>query len=149
MKINKLTKLIGTYGERFLIGDYLSWRLMIGSLDVDKNDSYDVNLVKEKKMSFETHTRAWIKSLVWRIFGIVILAAISWIVTHSWRDMSLITIFFHSIRVVLYYLHERMWERIQWGRIKHPLSVLPVTKALIPEDLNLIRNQLKKLGYLD
>jgi uncharacterized membrane protein len=100
-------------------------------------------------MSFETHTRAWIKSLVWRIFGIVILATISWIVTHSWRDMSLITILFHSIRVVLYYLHERMWERIQWGRIKHPLSVLPVTKALIPEDLNLIRNQLKKLGYLD
>lgn len=102
-----------------------------------------------EKMSLETHTRAWIKSIVWRIFGIAILGAISWIVTHSWKEMSLITILFHSIRVVLYYVHERIWEKIQWGRIKHPLSVLPVKKALTPKDLKIVRSQLKDLGYLD
>jgi len=79
----------------------------------------------------------------------VILGAITWVITHSWREMSLITILFHSVRVVLYYLHERIWEKIHWGRIKHPLSVLPVRKELTPDDLNLVRNQLKKLGYLD
>ncbi len=149
MKFNKLAKLFSAYGEHFLIGDSLSWELTIGSLDTRKKDSCDVNFVKEKKMSFETHTRAWIKSIVWRLLGIVILGAISWIITRSWREMSLITILFHSIRIVLYYLHERIWERIHWGRVKHPLSVLPVKKALTPEDLKLIRDQLKNLGYLD
>ena len=149
MKVKKINKLFMKYCVDFLIGDFLSWRLMIGSLGVNKKDSCNVSLAKEKKMSLETHTRAWIKSIVWRIFGIAILGGISWMITHSWREMSLITILFHSIRVVLYYVHERIWERIQWGRIKHPLSVLPVKKPLTPEDLKIVRSQLKELGYLD
>jgi uncharacterized membrane protein len=149
MKNGKLTQLAMTYGERFLIGDSLSWGLMLGSPDDDSKFSCDTVSAGKEKMSFETHARAWIKSIVWRLLGIVILGAISWIITHSWREMSLITILFHSIRVVLYYLHERVWEKIHWGRIKHPLSVLPVRKALTPEDLSLVRSQLKKLGYLD
>jgi len=149
MKRGKLTHFIGNYGKHFLIGDSLSWGLVLGCLDADTNDLCDVNQPKKKKISFETHTRAWIKSIVWRLFGIVILGAISWIITNSWREMSLITILFHSIRVVLYYLHERIWDRIHWGRSKHPLSILPVKKALTPEDLELVQSQLQKLGYLE
>ena len=100
-------------------------------------------------MAIETHSRAWIKSIVWRILGIFILGSISWIITHSWKEMSLITIVFHSIRVILYYFHERVWERIKWGRVMHPLSSLPVNKELNTKDLNFIRKQLKDLGYLD
>ena len=100
-------------------------------------------------MALETHSRAWIKSIVWRILGILILGGISWLITKSWKEMSLITIIFHGIRVILYYLHERVWERIKWGRVMHPLSSLPVNKELTPEDLFLIRSQLKDLGYLE
>ena len=100
-------------------------------------------------MALETRSRAWIKSIVWRILGILILGSISWIITKSWKEMSLITIFFHGIRIFLYYFHERVWERIKWGRILHPLSSLPVQKELTPEDLMLIRDQLKDLGYLE
>jgi uncharacterized membrane protein len=149
MKTSDLIPLIKDYGNRFLIADTSSWGIILGFLDADTNDLGGRNLLKEKKISFETHTRAWLKSIVWRLFGIVILGAISWSITHSWKEMSLITIFFHSIRVVLYYLHERIWDRIHWGKIKHPLSVLPVRKALDPEDLELVRDQLQKLGYLD
>ena len=99
-------------------------------------------------MAIETHSRAWIKSIVWRILGIFILGSISWIITHSWKEMSLITIFFHSIRVILYYFHERVWERIKWGRVIHPLGSLPVNRELKPEDLKLVQEQLKDLGYL-
>lgn len=100
-------------------------------------------------MALETHTRAWVKSIVWRILGIVILGAISWLVTHNWKEMTIITVIFHVVRVILYYFHERVWERIPWGRIKHPLSSLPVNKELTPEDLKIIQNQLKDLGYID
>ena len=99
--------------------------------------------------TIETRKRAWIKSLVWRIVGIVILGIISWLITDSWKEMSLITILFHSIRVILYYFHERAWERVNWGRIQHPLSILPVRKTIAPADLQLIRKQLEELGYMD
>ena len=100
-------------------------------------------------MALESHTRAGVKSIIWRSLGIVILGFISWIITKSWKEMSMITLLFHSIRVILYYFHERVWNRISWGRIKHPLSSLPVNRELEPEDLELIKNYLKELGYLD
>ena len=100
-------------------------------------------------MALETHRRAWVKSIVWRILGVFILGAISWLVTHSWKEMTVITIIFHCARVILYYFHERVWDKIHWGRIIHPLSVLPVNRELEPEDLKLIANQLKELGYMD
>ena len=100
-------------------------------------------------MAFESHARAWVKSVIWRILGIAILGIISWFATNSWKEMAMITLFFHGIRVILYYFHERVWERISWGRIKHPLSYLPVNRELELEDLKLIENQLKELGYLN
>ncbi|OGO43433.1 MAG: hypothetical protein A2137_04940 [Chloroflexi bacterium RBG_16_58_8] len=66
----------------------------------------------------ETKARSWLKSIIWRLIGIFILGGITWMVTHSWEKTSLITVIFHSIRLVLYYLHERWWGNIDWGRIK-------------------------------
>ncbi len=100
-------------------------------------------------MALESQARAWVKSIVWRILGIIILGAISWVITHSWKEMTIITILFHGVRVILYYFHERVWERIHWGRIKHPLSNLSLNKELTQEDLKIIHNNLKELGYID
>lgn len=100
-------------------------------------------------MVLETRSRAWMKSFVWRILGIFILGAISWLITRDLKEMTIITALFHGIRLILYYFHERIWEKVSWGRVKHPLSVLPVDRELTPSDLNKVRNQLKDLGYLD
>ena len=99
--------------------------------------------------SLETRTRSWVKSIVWRLLGIFILGFISWLVTHSWKEMTLITIIFHTIRLILYYFHERLWEAISWGRIKHPLSDLPVKGKLKEEDKKIIEEKLRELGYID
>ncbi|OGO16750.1 MAG: hypothetical protein A2Z15_04970 [Chloroflexi bacterium RBG_16_50_11] len=66
----------------------------------------------------EMKRRSWAKSITWRIIGIVILGAITWLITNSWEQTSLITITFHGIRLFLYYLHERWWDNCEWGRIK-------------------------------
>ena len=155
MKLFKSKQPIWDLIRNFLIDDYSSWQLMeIANLkshktgDRMKNKKYSRHK-KGRRMSLESHARAWVKSIVWRLFGIVILGTISWIITKSWKEMSMITLLFHSIRVILYYFHERVWERISWGRFKHPLSIFPVKKELNPEDLKLIQGQLRKLGYLD
>lgn len=97
----------------------------------------------------DTHARSWVKSVTWRIVGIALLGAISYLITRDWKEMAVITLIFHGIRVVLYYMHERLWERVVWGKVQHPLAVLPVDRELTPEDLDAVREKLRSLGYLD
>lgn len=60
-------------------------------------------------MNKETHTRSGLKSFIWRIVGVVILASITYFYTHKWIQTSLITVIHHGIFLVVYYLHERLW----------------------------------------
>ena len=66
----------------------------------------------------DTGWRSWAKSITWRVAGIIILGGLSWLFTRGWRETALITITFNAIRLILYYFHERAWERISWGRGK-------------------------------
>ncbi|MFH1861783.1 MAG: DUF2061 domain-containing protein [bacterium] len=97
----------------------------------------------------DTKKRSWTKSLTWRIVGIVLLGLIAYSITADWKEMTIITVLFHGLRLILYYYHERLWERISWGKLKHPLADLPVKGKLTPEDLEVVREKLRSLGYLD
>ncbi len=97
----------------------------------------------------ETHKRSIVKSLTWRVIGIVLLGGIAYAVTHDWREMSIITIIFHSVRMVLYYIHERIWLKVDWGRIRHPLDVIEIKGHVAPEDLEEIRAKLRAMGYIE
>ncbi len=63
----------------------------------------------------ETKKRSLIKSLTFRVLGIVTLGIISYIATGSWAETGLITILFNGIRIPQYYWHERRWNKISWG----------------------------------
>jgi len=67
----------------------------------------------------DTRTRSWVKSIVWRLIGIFLLGAIAYLVIGRWEEVSIVTLAFHSLRLILYYFHERLWERISWGRLNH------------------------------
>jgi len=54
-----------------------------------------------------------------------------------------------TAKMIFYYLHERTWHKISWGKNKHPLSGLPVKRELEPKDMAIVKNKLKELGYLD
>lgn len=66
----------------------------------------------------EMRKRSLIKSLTFRLFGIVTLGIISYIVIGSWAETGLITILFNVIRIPQYYWHERWWNKISWGNEK-------------------------------
>lgn len=51
-------------------------------------------------------------------------------------------------KLILYYFHERLWGLISLGKKTHPLSDLPVNRPLNKEDMEIIKNKLKDLGYL-
>ena len=97
----------------------------------------------------DTKVRSIVKSIVWRITGIILLSIITYAITKDMKAMGIITILFHGIMIIMYYFHERIWEKISWGKIKHPLANIPVKKHLTPEDDDLIKEKLKQLGYID
>ena len=64
----------------------------------------------------DKHWRSLVKGISWRVTGTVDTIIISWIVT---RKLSLaFTIGFIEVftKVLLYYFHERLWERVKIGR---------------------------------
>ncbi len=60
--------------------------------------------------------RSWTKSFTWRIIGIIILLPLTYIFTGKWESAAALTLIFHVIRMVLYVVHERLWEMTDWGR---------------------------------
>jgi len=96
----------------------------------------------------DTKKRSWAKSITWRLIGVFILGLISYVVTHDWSKTTSITVAFHAIRLVLYYFHERAWEIVSWGRIRHPLSHLAMRENLAEEDYRTIEKLLREREYL-
>lgn len=66
----------------------------------------------------ESRVRSLTKSFTWRIIAAVVLFIVSYLLTEDVPKASAITIIFNLVQIVLYYLHERAWVRIEWGRKK-------------------------------
>ncbi len=96
----------------------------------------------------EYQTRSLIKAVSWRIIATLTTTTLIYIFTGK-LDLAVgVGLLEMTLKMLFYYLHERVWERISWGRIKHPLEGLPVTQELTPEDFEIIRQNLKDLGYI-
>jgi len=64
----------------------------------------------------EAHTRSIIKAVSWRITGTIDTFILSFIITGSAKFAGSIASAELVTKIVLYYLHERAWHRISWGR---------------------------------
>lgn len=70
---------------------------------------------KEDKTS-EQPKRSIAKSLSWRAIGTLDTIIISWIITGTLSLAFSIGLVELVTKMVLYFLHERMWNTIRWGR---------------------------------
>jgi uncharacterized membrane protein len=91
----------------------------------------------------DTKKRSAAKSITWRVVGILILGGITYAFTGSLKSSAGITIIFNAIRLVLYYWHERIWEKVEWGRVRHPLAHYEVRADLTGDDHEVIRRFLE------
>jgi len=74
-------------------------------------------------MKNELKKRTFIKSIVWRFIGIIwTWAGTYFILLITPKEMkspaftaSIIVIYHHSTRMVMYYFYERFWNKIKWG----------------------------------
>jgi uncharacterized membrane protein len=66
----------------------------------------------------DKHYRSVLKAISWRATGTVDTILISWLIT---REVKLaLSIGFVELftKIFLYYVHERVWNRLSFGRVK-------------------------------
>jgi uncharacterized membrane protein len=64
----------------------------------------------------ETHTRSVLKAISWRTLGTFDTFAISWFMTGRVEIAGSIAGLEVATKIAWYYLHERVWTAIPWGR---------------------------------
>ena len=65
----------------------------------------------------ENKTRSLAKVISWRTIGIIFWPVISYVITGDCVQTSWLTGAF-IFMTVMYYIHERVWDKIKWGRDK-------------------------------
>ena len=67
-------------------------------------------------MSTDTSTRSLVKTISWRITGSGATFAISYLVSGDFSVAGTIAIIQVTVNTVLYYVHERIWNKIAWQK---------------------------------
>lgn len=63
-----------------------------------------------------TRSRSFVKALSYRIWGTLSSFVVAFVVTGSAELSGIIAFWETVVKVVIYYMHERGWNFIQWGR---------------------------------
>ncbi|MEH6682384.1 MAG: DUF2061 domain-containing protein [Sediminicola sp.] len=82
-------------------------------------------LILDKKTNTGSYTtdkkserpiRSIVKSISWRIVGTLDTILISWVVTGALTVAFSIGAVELFTKMILYFFHERIWDRISWGK---------------------------------
>ncbi|MFB5608307.1 MAG: DUF2061 domain-containing protein [Candidatus Nitrosomaritimum yanchengensis] len=66
------------------------------------------------------------KTIVYRGSTTILLFVLTWLYTGNLYETSLITIIFNVIATAIYYIHERIWQKINWGLSPLPKNSLKI-----------------------
>ena len=77
----------------------------------------------ENKVS---HGRSALKSFIWRIMGVIVLATTVYAFTRNWITTSLITVIHHLTFLLVFYCHERIWLRAKsiQGKVRNVVKAI-------------------------
>lgn len=73
-------------------------------------------------MGQEKHYRSVVKAISWRATGTLDTILISWLITGHLKWAFSIGFVELFTKVGLYYMHERVWDRLDFGRVKPDTS---------------------------
>ena len=64
----------------------------------------------------ETNPRSIAKSISYRVVSVAVDYTVAYFFTHNIALAAGVVLFVDSYSTLLYYLHERVWAHIHWGR---------------------------------
>jgi uncharacterized membrane protein len=66
----------------------------------------------------DKHYRSIVKAISWRATGTFDTILISWLITREVKFALSIGFVELFTKIFLYYVHERIWDRLSFGRVK-------------------------------
>lgn len=63
-----------------------------------------------------TKARSFTKSLSYRVFGTLTSWAVVYVITGKGSLATLVAFWETVVKVAVYYWHERIWDKVRWGR---------------------------------
>jgi adenylylsulfate kinase len=73
--------------------------------------------IERGKSFMDSRSRSIIKAITWRIFALLITIIVSFAILGSWSVSIAIGILSNLLKTLFYYIHERLWERTNWGKV--------------------------------
>lgn len=64
-------------------------------------------------MKKDSKIRSISKSVIWRIVGVIVLAAVTYAYTGNWIIVGLVTFIHHFVFLFVFYFHERIWFKFK------------------------------------
>ena len=68
----------------------------------------------------ESHIRSITKAITWRTGGTVVTFGVAWILTRRFELAAQIGVLDTIIKLAAFYVHERVWNRLNFGKKKSP-----------------------------
>jgi len=81
-------------------------------------------------MDTEHTKRSLLKTITWRITASLDTFVIAWIITGDWKMGGSIAGIEVITKMFFYYFHERIWNKIKWGK---KMVVVILTFVLFPQ----------------
>jgi len=66
----------------------------------------------------DQHYRSIVKAVSWRVTGSVDTMVITFLITGKWTFALAVSGVELFTKIGLYYVHERVWEKLSFGRVK-------------------------------
>ena len=95
-------------------------------------------------------SRSLTKTITWRILATSDTFLISWFITGNWTWAGAIAGIEVVTKMFLYYGHERVWDKIKWGRMELdlPTGIFPTEDWKIKRLKNFLNKKYKRLAKL-
>ena len=68
----------------------------------------------------ESHYRSMLKAVTWRAGGTVVTFVVAWLITGELTVSLGIGLVDSLVKIVAFYAHERVWNRLHFGRLEPP-----------------------------
>ena len=66
----------------------------------------------------ESHKRSIVKTITWRVIATATTLLVAYIWLGEWTTSIALALMANGIKAVFYYIHERVWNRTDFGRKK-------------------------------
>ena len=64
----------------------------------------------------DRHRRTLIKTVTWRLSAFLVTWIVVYLFRHDVRESTWISLIANGLKTALYYLHERVWNKVPFGR---------------------------------